>query len=254
VNARRNLRLARFPKRHRALVISLGAALVALVLVRYQLTLLPPSLHSRSLTVGAATAEVMVAPPNLATGSEDSYVTQVDHSVLTGDIMITPPVIEYAARRLGVSAGSIQASAPMTADVPRVVTDPGSGAAAFSLVGSTTPFKLQVQADPTVPILYLYAQAPSSQQAAELASAAISGLTRYVEGLEPAYARSATATGIVQLGPIRSRVVNSGASKEIQLLVFIGIFGITRWLILIGTQISHGWTAARREAMSSRTA
>jgi hypothetical protein len=254
VNARRFPRIPRLPTRHRALVISLMVALIALVLVRYDVSVFPPALHSRSLTVAASTAEVMVAPPNLATGSEDSYITEVDHSVLTGDIMITPPVVDYAAHQLGISPSSIQASAPMTANVARVVTDPGSGAAAYNLVDSADTYKLQVEADPTVPILYVYAQAPSSSQAAELASAAISGLTRYVEGLLPTYQRSTTATGIVQLGPIRSEVVNSGASKEILLLVLVGIFGITRWLLLIGTRIGRGWQAARREALRSRTA
>ena len=246
--------LLRLAARRRALIISLLVALIATVLVRYQLTLLPPGLHSRSLVVGTATAELMVAPPNLATGSEDSYITQVDHSDLTGDIMITPPVIDYAAQKLDVPTSAIQTSAPMTADVPRVVTDPGSGAAAFNLVGSTDVYKLEVQADPTVPILYVYAQGPSAPQATELASYAITGLVKYVEAQLPPAERSVTATGIQQLGPVRSDVANSGASKEILLLVFVGMLGITRWLILILTQLRRGWVAARREALRSRTA
>jgi hypothetical protein len=234
-------------------VISAVVALLALMLVRYDVSLFPPGVHGRSLVVGAATAEVMVAPPNLATGSEDSYITEVDHSVLTGDVMITPPVIDYAARKLGISPSSIQAAAPMTANVARVVTDPGSGAAAYNLVGSTDPYKLEVEADPTVPILYVYAQGPSAAQASALASASIAGLVSYVQGLLPVDARSTTATGVTQLGPIRSDVANSGASKEIMLLVLVGAFGITRWLILIVTQLGRGWSAARREALNSRT-
>lgn len=245
-------RIASLPARRRALTLSVTVALFALLLARYELSLFPPALHSRSLSVAVATTEVMVAPPNLATGTEDSYLTEVDHAVLTGDVMITPPVVEYAARRLGIDPGSVQASAPMTANVARAVTDPDSGAAAYRLVGSSYAYKLQVEADPAVPILHLFAQAPSAAQATELASAAITGLRRYVAAMLPASERSTTATGIVQLGAIRSEVVNSAASKEILLLVFVGTFGITRWLVLIGTRIGRGFSAARREALRSR--
>jgi hypothetical protein len=251
VTERTNPRSPRVTARRRAVAISLLLALIGVGFVKYQPSLSPPGLHQRSLVVGTATAELMVVQPNLATGSEDSYITQVDHSVLTGDVMITPPVIGYAARKLGIRPSAIQASAPSTANVPRVVVDPGSGAAAYSLVGSTDAYKLQVQADPNVPILYVYGQGPSAAAAEQLVSGAIAGLTAYVKRMLPGEDQTVVATGIQQLGPIRSEIANSGASKEILLLVFFGVFGITMWLFVIGSQLHRGWSSARFAATRS---
>jgi hypothetical protein len=199
----------------------------------------------------------MVASANLDVGVQGQYVSQVDRSILLGNMMITPPVLNYVGHQMGISPSLIQATAPMTADVPRVVTDPGSGAAASDLVGSTDQYKLEVQADPTVPILHVYTQAPTTAGAIRLASAAVQGLIEYVASTLPAVGApassepSGTSVGLEQLGGISGATANSGASAEIALLVFIGVFGISLWLILIGSQIRRGWTAARLAAAQS---
>lgn len=228
-------------------MLSLLLALASTGYVLYRPSFRPLALHSRSLTVGTASVELMVAPASLAVGTADADVTEVDHSILVGDLMSTPPVIAYAARELGISASAIQASSPMTANVPRVVIEPGSGAAAYNLVGSTDSYKLEVQADPSDPILYVYTQAPTVAAAVRLASASVRGLVAYLAGTTlPPHARpTLAATGIEQLGPVRGAVGNAGASKEIPILVFIGVFGVALWLMLIGTRIRRGWSAAR---------
>jgi hypothetical protein len=239
-------RLHRLSTRRRALVASLLIALASTVFALYRPSVLPPGLHARNLKVGVASASVMVASPNLAIGADNAYVTQVDRAILLGDVIITPPVLDYVGRSLGIAPNQIQASAPVTSYVPRVVTDLGSGATAYSLAGSTDEFKLEVQADPSVPILHIYTQAPTTAAAVRLASSAIQGLINYVGSkTSPGRAESGPAVGILQLGAPSGGIGNSGASKEIAALVFLGVFGASLWLFLIGAQIRRGWSAAR---------
>jgi hypothetical protein len=239
-------RLPPLTPRRTAITLSLLLALASTGYVLYRPSFWPPALHSRSLAVGTASVELMVAPANLAVGTADADVTEVDHSILVGDLMSTPPVIDYAASQLGISPSAIQASSPMTANVPRVVIEPGSGAAAYSLAGSTDSYKLEVQADPFDPILYVYTQAPTIAAAVRLASASVSGLVRYVATTMPRHMhRTPAATEIEQLGPIRGAIGNAGAGKEIAVLVFLGVFGVASWLMLIGARIRRRWSAAR---------
>jgi hypothetical protein len=158
--------------------------------------------------------------------------------------MSTPAVLDYIGRQLGIAPSAIQASTPLTANVPRVVSDPGSGAAAYNLVGSTDSYKLEVQPDPSVPLLYVYTQAPTVGAAARLASASVQGLIEYLSAAAH-LAPSAAAAGIEQLGPVQSAVANSGGRTEIGALVFFGVFGIAFWMMLIGARIRRGWSAAR---------
>ena len=51
--------------------------------------------------------------------------------------------------------------------------------------------------------------------------------------------------GIETLGPIRGAIANSGSTKEVALLVFIGVFGVSMWLALLGSRIRRGWSGAR---------
>lgn len=243
--------LSQFARRHRV-ALSAVIALIVAVLALYRPTLVPPGFEARSVQVGTAATELMVAPTDMSIGTGSVYVTAVDHAVLLGDVMTTPPVIGYAARQLGIRPSQIQATAPMTANVPRVVSDPGSGEAAYNLVRSNAPFKLEVQADPSIPILHLYTQAPTTALAIRLAAAATSGLKRYAASNLPS--TPGTATTIQVLGPIDGAVANSGARLEIGLLVFLGTFAGLLWVSVLATRIRDAWQRpdSREAARSAR--
>jgi hypothetical protein len=239
-------RVHRLRRRRRAALISLLVAFLATVYALYQPSLSGP--HARALTFGTATTELLISSPNLNVGTQDSYVTDVDHAVLLADVMSTQPVLGAVARQMHISPNSIQATTPMTANVPRVVSDPGSGAAAKDLVDSTDLYKLEVQADPSVPILYIDTQAPTEPAAVALASSAVQSLIAYSGTVSGKPGSSGPQLGVQQLGPIKGVTAGSGANKEIALIVFVGTFGIMMWFITLATQLRRGWVAARDEA------
>ena len=237
----------RLSKRRRLLGASVSVAIVATILALYRPTLWPPGMHSRGLEIGTATTQLLVASPNLAVGGGSyQYTSAVNQGTLLGNVMVGYPVLSQAARAIGVPEREIQATAPMTANVPRVLVQPGSGASATAILKSPDQYKLEIQADPSVPVLHIYTQAPTAAIAIRLAQASINALLRYVHRIE---VRDGIPTGqqisIEQMGPVQGGVANPGAAAQIALLVFLGVFGITLWLLTLAARVRQQWLLAR---------
>lgn len=241
-------RLYRVTRSRRAVSLSLLAAVLAAILTLYRVSLLPPGLHSRGLAIGTASTQLLVAQPNLAVGitSSDNYGALVNRSILVGNILITPPVLSYAGHALGINPSRIQATAPMIANVARSLTEPGSGAAATDILNSPDQYRLEVQADPSVPILHVYAQAPTGRQAITLAQAAVNGLTSYLQRLAiRGHLTPTQRVQVQQLGGVRGGVANPGAGMEMAVLAFVGVGGTALWISVLVGRIRRGWVAAR---------
>lgn len=240
-------RLYYFSKRRHMVAISLLAAVAATVVALYQVSLLPPGLHSRKLSIGTAATEMLVASPNLAVGgSAYQYSAAVNQAILLGNVMVSEPVLNDVSLAIGVPVSRIQATAPMTANVPRSLVEPGSGASATAILKSPDLYKLEIQADPSVPILHIYSQAPSAAVAVRIANAAVQGVNTYLQGLEvsdriPVNQR----IRVEELGPVQAGVANPGAPTQIAVLVFLGVFGVSLWLLAITAKIRRGWALAR---------
>jgi len=241
-------RLYGISRRRRALAVSLTVAVLACVLTLSRPSLSPPGLHARGLQVAAASTEVLVATPNLAVGGPGDYLALVNRGILVGNVMVSGPVLAAVAHALGIPERSIQATAPLTANVPRTLIEPGSGGNATDLIASPDQYKLEIQADPSVPILHVYAQAPTAGAAERMAKAAVDGVAGYLTQTQTAgKIPENQRVRIQQLGPVTGGVANSGAPMEIALLVFLAVLGICLWLSAVVDQIRRGWTSARLE-------
>lgn len=240
-------RLYRITRSRRSVAISLAAALIAAIFALYRPTVLPPGLHSRGLEIGAATTQLLVASPNLAVGATSyQYSAAVNQATLLGNVMVSPAVLGDVARALRVPEGRIQANAPMTANVPRVLIEPGSGGSALSILNSPDHYKLEIQADPSVPILHVYGQAPTASEAVRLVQAAVSGVNAYLQRLQAGRAiPPRLQIHFQEMGPVHGGTANPGAPLQIAVLVFIGVFGISLWLLAVIRRVRRGWMKAR---------
>lgn len=208
-----------------ALVVGIVAALLSV----YQVTLLPLRVHARDWEIGAASTTLLVDTPqseilNLHATADDFGSLQA-RAALIGNLMATDPVKSEIARLMGIAPSQIQATSPVTANVPQTFIEPGRGASASDLLASADHYKLQLQVDPSVPVLHVYAQAPSGPAAVALANDSVKGLELYLgslstrQGLDPAQ-----HVALTQLGGAYGGVINGGVSKEIALLVFVTAF------------------------------
>jgi hypothetical protein len=220
-------------------------------------SLMPPGVHARALNVAAASTTVLVDTKHSTTAdlgvrnnAMEALSAQTD---LVGEVMVTDPVLDEIGRIAGINPLDIQATAPVTSDVPRTEIEPDSGANATALIQAPDGYKLQVQVDPTMPIMHIYTQAPTATEAERLASASVQGLRRYLGRLSTSQAVSLDDNiELVQLGGVHGGVVNHSAAKEIALLAFITGFVGTLFGIRLVARIRTGWHASGLSAQTER--
>jgi hypothetical protein len=241
-------RLYALSRRRLAVALSLLVATVACVCTLYRPSLAPPGLHARGLTIGSASSDLLIATPNLAVGGPADYVSLVNRAILVGNVMVSGPVLDFIAHELGIRADQIQGTAPMTANVPRTLIEPGGGANATAILQSPDHYKLEIQADPSVPILHVYGQAPSKAAAIRLTATAIQGVTSYLQRMQvTSNVPASDQIRVEQLGGVTGGNANPGSAMQIALLVFAGVFAVSLWVATIFAHVRRGWTAARLE-------
>jgi len=231
--------------------------LLVTVLTVYQVTLDPPGLHPRVLTIAAASTTLLVdlhqSDITDLTPSADQLGGLATQADLLGEVMVTDPVLDDIGRLIDIPASKIQADAPVTSNVPRDIIEPDSGANAMQLIASPDQYKLQVQVDPTTPVIHIYTQAPSVAAALQLASASVQGLRDYLSQLSAARGVAPTnEIRLVELGAPTGGVVNSHAEIEIGLLAFITGFAAALFAISVFPRVRRGWRLATLEAQVPR--
>jgi hypothetical protein len=247
----------RRPRVRPALLVSLAIALIAAFLSVNKVSLSSPHLQSRNLVIGTAETTLLVDDPHSGAtdlqASMDQFTSLQNRAALIGNLMTTDPVKVIIARIAGLSPSQINADAPITANVPQTLIEPGSGAAASDILANADHYKLQLQVDPTVPILHIYTQGPSAGAALTLASAAVSGLHQYLHQLAVSQRLDpASQVKLEQLGVPHGGVVNSGAPTEIALLTFVTMFVVAWFAIKALGRVRVGWRHAGQTLSASR--
>ena len=141
----------------------------------------------------------------------------------------------------------------MTANVPRVLTEPGSEKRSSDILRSTDQYRLDIQANPTVPILDISSQAPTSKQPSASPTAPSTGCATTCsrwrrQGIDPK-----DQVRLEQLGRARGGVINHGVGLQIALLSFLVVFTVSCCAVLFLSRVRRGWrAAARREEAAVR--
>ena len=193
---------------------------------------------SGNLTVAASTARVAVDFPDASiiarSADPQDLQTLQKHAVLYGRLMTTPPVLADIARRAQVPASELSGTLDLTGNFPVSFTQVGSEQHATELRNSNAPYRLELQASTIEPVLTVYAEAPSYDEAMRLANGAVPGLQDYL--------RTQAATGgfpttempvLDQLGAARGGVTNNHAKYVIAALTFITAFALAYIILLV---------------------
>ena len=193
---------------------------------------------SGNLVVGAASTHVLIDDPDASlvdrTAIPGDYGTLWKRAVLYGRLMTTPPVLDAIGKRAGIPGDQISGIARITAGAPHSLLQIGSEERANQIRASEAPFRLELQASPTEPILAIYTKAPSLGQAQLLANSAILGLSDYLHTL----ARQEgfpikELPQLRQLGNARGGIANGGARIVIGGLTFITAFALSFVALLV---------------------
>jgi hypothetical protein len=230
-------------------VVSVAIAAFVAVWSVADISLAPPGLKPRALDIASAETQVVVDTPystvvDLRQGVDDIQPLQ-ERSLLIGTLMSTSDVRANIARRAHIAPALLQVVAPRTPDQPRPVAQSGEKKGPSDLFKSTDQYRLDIEANPTIPLLSITAQAPTAEAAQRLANAAVSGLNDYLHRL---VASEDTPGGLQvtlrQLGRPHGEIVNKGVQLQVVMVVFLVVFALCCAASIGLARVRRGWKLA----------
>jgi hypothetical protein len=231
------------------LVLALLLSIFAAVWVCYRIELSPPHLEPRSLEMGTASTRVLVDTPkssvlDLRQGTYD-FESLSNRALLLGNVMAGLPVREYIARHAHIPPEVLRVSAPLTPDFPRAIEEAGNEKHTTDILRSTNQYRISLRTNPTVPMLDVYAQAPTAERAAALANAAVDGLQEYLDDIATTQRIGADQqVQLKQLGRARGALINDGVAVQVALLSFLVVFAVSATAVLLVARVRRGWMIA----------
>jgi hypothetical protein len=235
---------------------SLLLAVLAAVWGVADISLTPPKLTPRSLKMGTAFTQVVVDTPKSAILDLRQQTYDIEsiknRAVLVGNVMASPPVLTSIARRANVRADALQIVTPRTPAEPRPRAELGDKKGPGDILESTNQYRLDIQANPTVPVLDVYAQAPSAAAAEQLANAAVDGLGDYLRELAGSQRTpEEMQVELRQLGRARGEVINDGIELQVAVVLFLLVFAVSSAAVVVISRVRQGWVAAEAAGWSS---
>jgi hypothetical protein len=237
-------------------VVSLLIALLAAVWSVQKISLFPPGLTPRSLEMATATTHVVIDTPTstLLDLRQDTYSLDSlkNRAVLLGNVIASTGVRQNVARDAGLPVERLRVQPPLTAEQAAPPVDSENAKKTSDILKSTDQYRLLIQANPTVPVIDIYAQTPDAASAAKLANAAVDELKVYLADLanEQATPRR-DQIRLIQLGRARGTVINGSVKWQIALLAFLITFGVCAATVIFLARIRAGWRVA---ALAERAA
>jgi len=229
-------------------LVALGAviAAVAAFLSVYSVGLFPPSVHSRTNVFATASTQLLVDTPDSAFADLANDLTPLEtRASVFARFLASPAALVLIAREADVPVESIEAQGPYDINLPVIQQEPTAGQRSSQIIGEGALYRLRFENNPVLPIVSVFAQAPSKAEAVALADAAPRALRVYINEIQ---ARQDTPDDrrvvIRKLGDAEGGVVNEGANLQIALLVFIVVLGGWCMLLIPAQTLARGWRDA----------
>jgi hypothetical protein len=237
-----------------ALCLALSS-LVALWSVQ-SISISPLRLTPRKLELATASTHVVVDTPTSAVLDlrRDTYSFEAlrNRAVLLGNVIAGTTVRQGIARHAHVSANTLRIQAPLTLEQAAAPPESGNEPRTSDIVRSNDQYRLNIQANLSVPMLDIYSQAPTAESAAVLANAAVDELRAYLVRLAAIQnTPPQDQIRLLQLGRAQGTVINKGVSWEVFVLAFLLTFAFTCASFLFIARVRAGW---RQQALSERAA
>lgn len=241
--------------RHRiGLAVCFALATLAALWGVGKITLLPPGIKPRVLQMSAAQTRALVDSPKSAVLDLDvptsNLQSMTNRGVLVGNMIASEPVRAYIGRRAHIRPQLLQVASPVTPDFPRPLATSGTRSTS-DILDSPNAYRLSIQANPTVPIVEVFAEAPTEQKARDLANGAVEGMQDYLRDLAdrqgiPAEQR----VHLQQLGRATGGTINKGVSVKVAVLSFALVFFASALAVLAIARVRRGWDAAAGDAQA----
>ena len=229
--------------------ISIGVGLFAALWSVQKISLTPPYLTPRSLEMATASTHVVVDTPTstLIDLRQDtySYDSLKNRAVLLGNVIGSSSVRQNIARRLQLPVERLLIQPPLTPRQSAPPIDSENARKTSDVFKSTDQYRLNIQANPTVPVLDIYAQTPDAKSAATLVNSAVDELRSYLGDLAVTeHTPAKDQIRLIQLGRGRGTVINEGVDRQMAVLVFLLAFGLSSATVIFVNRVQAGWRIA----------
>jgi hypothetical protein len=240
-------------------LVSLLIAAAASVWSVQKISLVPFKLTPRALEMATASTHVVVDTPDSALLDlrQDTYSLEGlrNRAVLLGNVMASTQVQQNIARRAGVPVEALRVQAPLTKEQSAPAITSENARKTSDILKSMDQYRVNIQANPTVPMLDIYVQTPDVKSAAALANAAVAELKAYLATLATSQRTPAKdQIHLVSLGQAEGVVINQGAGWQVALLAFLITFAIACGTVIFLGRLRAGWRAASVSERSEREA
>lgn len=230
--------------RHKRL---LAAGLVAATLVAVSFLYDFPSLEKRSVELGAGNSQLLVDAKISPVGALNAPLEElVTRSELYARLVETAPIKERVARQLGIEPSMITTEGPQPGE-----STPGrettAGQRSSEVLGEGNTYRLFASGGgETIPVIFIFTQARTADQAVRLAEAAGRALQSYVRDTQE---RRRVPDGkrieLSPLGRAEGGIVSRGAGVTVFALAFVGTFVLWCLLVLVGASVMRGFREGR---------
>ena len=225
-------------------------ALVAGIWSVARISLSPLSLEPRKLEMAAASTHMLVDSRSsmLIDLRENTYNIEGlrNRAVLLGNVAASSDVRTKIAERVGIPVTVLKVQPPLTSEMTTRPANSENPQKTSDILRSPDQYRLNLTTNPSVPMLDVYAQAPTAELAAALANATVDELKAYLERLA-ATQRTPDQLQIRlrDLGRAQGVVINQGVDRQVAILVFLLTFGVGGATVIFFSRVRAGWRQAR---------
>jgi hypothetical protein len=240
----------------RKLLLGLGLLVALLAGLSTVFRVSPSGLEHRSLEYSNARTQLLV-------DWSDSSLVDLDRETdplvaragVYARIMTSPEVLRQIGAASDVPWRRIYAKGPFELNQPRIEQEPTAERRGSQLVGEGSGYRLRFETNPTLPIVTVFAEAPTTRAATRLADGAVVGLQRYLQGLEDDAARTSSSVppltvaaskrvAVRRLGDAAGGTVDAGANKAVVVLATGFVFVLWCLGMLAIPRFARAWRAS----------
>lgn len=223
-------------------------AVLAAVLSAYRISLAPPGLHSRSLTVGAASSQILVdSRKNEAIAGEaslGSFEALAIRAKIYAEYLSSLEARQKIADFAGVPARSISSSGPFsTAAGQGNYESQSSEDRANEILEEGAGNRLVFTAQEGVPIITVDAQSATADRAVALANGSYKTLQQYVGQLKVDGKDADEAVVVRELGAPEGGIIGGGNDMILMVLAFLLVTALGCIAILVIPRFTQRWRA-----------
>ncbi len=229
--------------RRRLVAVGALIAAAAAMFSVYQVGLAPPSLKTRANVFSTASTQILIDTPDSAFADLADEVEPLSaRASVFARFLASPVAIGLIAHEARLPVDAIEAQGPYDQNLPLFEQEPTAEQRSSQIIGEGAPYRLRFENNPELPIISVFAQAPTTDAAKKLATAVPAALGAYIERIQDQqHTPSGRQVEVRKLGNATGGVVNAGANLQIAALVFIVVMVGWCMLLIPAHTIARGW-------------